>query len=110
MYGKGNLAVGFLREEHKGITKTIIPYVRKFTEITDDMYYHDIIPAMMLFESGFLSVKRGNVNVDLQNEVGKTVFSENTNGNACLACDFDSDKFFTLYDAVVKRTVKEESL
>ena len=74
MYVKENLAVGFLREEHKEITKTIIPYVRKFTERTDDMYYHDVIPAMMLFESGFLSIKRGNVNVDLQNEVEKTVF------------------------------------
>ena len=58
---------------------------------------------MTLFENDFVSTKRVNVNVDLQNDVGKTVFLENKSGNVRLACDFDADKFFGIYDATVSR-------
>ena len=94
-------AKDFLRHEHSGIMKTVAMYTQKFTDRTDDMYYHDVIPAAMLVEGDIAKLKRGFVNIDLQNEVGKTKFTESKHGNAFVIYDFDEKRFFEAFKSAI---------
>ena len=94
----------FLSKEHSGVMKTVAVYTEKFTERTDEMYYHDVIPAMLVFEKQIAEIKCGEVSIDLTDEIGRSDFSENESGNVEMVVDFDVDRFFEIY----KTTVNEK--
>lgn len=91
----------FLEEKHSEIMKTVSTYAEKFAERTDDMYYHDVVAAMMLFEDSVVKTRTGKISVAQGAELGRCDFHEYADGNARVAYDLDVDKFFRIYDATV---------
>ena len=93
----------FLEKEHNGINKTIALYVKKFTERTNDMYYHDAIPAVYLFDENIVKTKTGRVSVGLSDkDFAYTYFTECIDGNVKVMYDLDVKRFFKHYNSIVK--------
>lgn len=93
----------FLSKEHTGINKALALYVEKFTERTDDMYYHDAIPALYLFDKDIVKIKKGKVSIGLKDkDFAYTYFTECEDGNVNVMCDIDVERFFDRYNKIVK--------
>ena len=91
----------FIASDCEDSRKLLIPYIKKFRERTNDMYYHDAIAAVWLFENDICSFIRGNVTVDFANEWGRTDFESDENGNVLVAEKIDVDAFFRHYESIV---------
>ena len=77
-------------------------YTEKFTERTNDMYYHDAINAVLLFDEGICKMKRGRVHVGCgESDFAYTVFEEDPGGSTLVAYDIDVERFFRDYRSIV---------
>ena len=72
-------------------------YAAKFIERTDDMYFHDALAAAVVFCEDICKYKTGFISVDLTDERGRTDLTEAPDGNALVAYDVDTEKFFRHY-------------
>ena len=79
----------------------LLPYIRKFRERTNDMYYHDAIAAAWLFDEDICTFRRGSVQVELGAEWGRTDFIPTEDGTVLVADTIDRDAFFRQYLKIV---------
>ena len=72
-------------------------YATKFLERTDDMYFHDVLAAAVLFCEDICKYTVGSIEVDLTEERGKTIFTADPQGHTSVAYEVDALKFFEHY-------------
>ena len=96
-------AQAFLMEQHSKVMEVVALYTENFTKRTDDMYYHDVIPAVYLFEKSIAKTKVGTVHVGLGEDFACTHFTESSDGNIEVMYDLDVKTFFEHYFTIVNR-------
>ena len=91
----------FIAESHSKVMEAVSVYAEKFLERTNDMYFHDPLVAAYLFDKEICKFKRGNVNIGIGADWGRTYFTENSNANTLVAYEVDRNRFFEHYYSVV---------
>lgn len=94
----------FLKESHPTLLKPVALYAEKFLERTNDMYFHDALPAVCLFDNSICTFKRGMVEVDITEQgSGRTYFKEDPSGSVLVADYVDTQKFYDHYYNIIER-------
>ena len=91
----------FIDSRKVKIMEVVESYAKKFLERTDDMYFHDAISAAILFADNICTYRRGYVFVDMGEEMGKTLFEEDSGGNVYVADNINVNAFFEHYYSVI---------
>ena len=91
----------FLAASHAKVMEPVALYAKKFLERTNDMYFHDPLVAVYLFEDDICHFRRGRVHVGIGADWGRTYFVEDLQGNVLVADSVIPENFFRHYYDIV---------
>ena len=92
----------FIGMAHPDILKPVIKNAEKFLERTNDMYFHDPLAAVCLFDEAVCSFKRGQISVGMGiDDWGRTCYEENPTGNVSVAVDVAQGRFYRHYFGMI---------
>lgn len=91
----------FLAASRSKVMEPVAHYAKKFLERTNDMYFHDPLVAVYLFEDDICHFRRGFVHVGTGSDWGRTYFVEDPKGNALVADEIIPENFFRHYYDIV---------
>ena len=92
----------FISAPHPDILKPVVMNAEKFLERTNDMYFHDPLAAVCLFDETVCAFRQGTVSVGIDSKSwGRTCFSEDSGGMVLVAENVCAEKFYHLYYSIV---------
>ena len=92
----------FIGMSHPDILKPVIKNAEKFLERTNDMYFHDPLAAVWLFDETVCTSRRGQITVGIGNvDWGRTCFEENPTGSTFVAVNVGQDLFYRHYFGMI---------
>ena len=92
----------FIGMSHSDNLKPVIKNAQKFLDRTNDMYFHDPLAAVCLFDESVCTFQRGQITVGIgRDDWGRTCFEETPSGSVCVAVDVDQDQFYRHYFGMI---------
>jgi purine nucleosidase len=83
------------------VLRPVMDFAEVWFRHSQNMIFHDPLAAATIFDENICTFERGNVQVDTQNEPGKTIWTADEAGSHQVALAVNPERFFDHYFATV---------